>query len=113
MGQLRLRFNKWWMRYYVNGRRIEESSGTDKKHEATRIMKEREGAVAKGETVDPRARRITFDQAAADVVTDYRTNGKRSIKDAERRIKLHLTPFFGHRRMANINGARASRSVQR
>jgi hypothetical protein len=19
MGQLRLRFNKWWMRYYVNG----------------------------------------------------------------------------------------------
>jgi hypothetical protein len=22
MGQLRLRFNKWWMRYYVNSRRL-------------------------------------------------------------------------------------------
>ncbi len=37
-----------------------------------------------------------------DVVLDYRVNGKRSLVDVERRIQLHLTPFFGGRRMISI-----------
>jgi integrase len=40
--------------------------------------------------------------AVADVVLDYQTNGKRSLSHVERRIKLHLEPFFGGRRMANM-----------
>jgi hypothetical protein len=47
----------------------------------------------------PKAR---FEAAVADVVNDYKTNGKRSLAHVERRIALHLTPYFGGRRMAAI-----------
>ena len=49
--------------------------------------------------------RIRFDEAASDVLTDYRTNGKRSLDDVERRIEKHLRPYFGNRRMASITTA--------
>ena len=35
-------------------------------------------------------------------MTDYTVNGKRSLRDVTRRIRLHLEPFFGGRRMASI-----------
>jgi integrase len=38
-------------------------------------------------------------------LNDYRTNRKRSLDDVERRIKKHLTPFFGNRPMASITTA--------
>jgi hypothetical protein len=36
------------------------------------------------------------------VLNDYRTNRKRSLEDVERRIELHVKPFFGNRRIAAI-----------
>jgi hypothetical protein len=39
------------------------------------------------------------------VINDYRTNGKRSLHDVQRRISKHLTPFFGGRSMAAITTA--------
>jgi integrase len=45
---------------------------------------------------------LRFEEAAADVLTDYQVNGKRSLRVVERRIRKHLTPFFGGRRMSTI-----------
>jgi integrase len=53
----------------------------------------------------PKVGRIRFEEAAKDVLNDYRTNRKRSLDDVERRIELHLKPFFGNRRMASITTA--------
>jgi len=53
----------------------------------------------------PKVGRIRFDEAAKDVINDYRTNRKRSLDDVERRIDLHLKPFFGNRKMASITTA--------
>jgi hypothetical protein len=44
MGQLRKRWNVWWIRYYRDGRRIEESSGTSSYDEAKTVLRTREGA---------------------------------------------------------------------
>ena len=49
--------------------------------------------------------RLRFEEAAADVVNGYKTNGKGSIDEVERRIAKHLAPFFGGRRMAAITTA--------
>ena len=60
---------------------------------------------ARSPTANPSPRRsgkFTFDDAVQDVVTDYRVNGKRTTEDVERRIALHLAPYFGGRRMAAI-----------
>ena len=105
MGQLCKRGNIWWVRYYRAGRRHEESSGSERKGDATRLLKLREGDIAKGVPVSAKVGRLGFDEAVADVVTDYRVNGKRSLPDVARRIRIHLAPFFGGHRMASITTA--------
>lgn len=102
MGQVKLRGGVWWVRYYRNGKRYEESSGSATKDVARDLLKKREGAHANGIPVTPQMARLTFDAAVADVMNDYRINGKTSVDCVERRIRLHLTPFFGGMRMQDI-----------
>ena len=86
MGQLRKRGSLWWIRYYRNGRRQEESRHSQKKSEAERLLKLREGDVARGVPITPRVGRLRFEEAAADMVTDYRVNRRRSQAELEQRI---------------------------
>ena len=94
-----------WIKYRQHGRVIRESTGTTKETVARRMLKVREGDVEHGIPIDPTMNRITFEEAAADVVNDYQANGKRSLKDATRRIALHLQPAFAGRRMIGITTA--------
>ena len=48
MGQLRKRGGVWWIRYYRNGQRHEESSRSDRKEVARDLVRRREGAIADG-----------------------------------------------------------------
>lgn len=105
MGELKQRGKVWWIRYYRNGKRHEESSGSEKKKTADDLLKVREGKIAEGLPITARIGQLRFDEAAADVVTDYRVNGKRSIAEVSRRIDKHLEPFFGGRRMVSITTA--------
>jgi integrase len=97
----------WTIRYYRNGKPYQESTKFKKgqKGKAQRLLKLREGDIANGVPVTSASVRLTFDQAVADVATDYRINGKRSLAHVERRIKLHLTPFFGGKRLSEITTA--------
>ena len=61
----------------------------------------------------PPRRRLTFRAAVRDVLDDYRMNRKRSLRDVERHVRLHLAPFFGRRRMATITTADVRRYVLR
>ena len=101
----------WWIRYYRNGRRYSESSHSTKKGEAITLLKQREGAVANGEPVTSKISRFLFGEAAADLLTEYRINNRRSTDEAARRIRKHLEPFFGGRRMTSINTADVRRFV--
>ena len=94
MGELRKRGNIWWVRYYRNGRRHEESSRSTKKGDGERLLRIREGDIAKGLPVTAKTGQLRFDEAAADVVSDYRVNGKKTLGQLERRIRLHLEPFL-------------------
>lgn len=105
MGQLKKRGRTWWIRYYRNGKRHEESSGSTKEGEAKRLLRLREGDIERGVATTPKVGRIRFEEAAADVINDCRTNRKRSLVDVERRIEKHLKPVFGGRRMATITTA--------
>jgi len=102
VGQIRKRGRFYQIRYYRNGQRIEESTGFEKYEEARDLLKKQEGAVADGVPITAKSTRLTFDDAAADVVTDYKVNGKRSLEDLERRITLHLTPVFGGRKLSAV-----------
>lgn len=102
MGEVRKRGNIWWIRYYRNGRRHEESSKSTKKGAADRLLKIREGEIAKGVPVSAKAGQLRFDEAVDTVLEDYRINGKKSLPSVERRYRLHLEPFFGGRKLASL-----------
>ncbi len=91
----------WWIKYYRDGRPIRESTGTDKEGEARRILRHREGDLAVGRPVFPRADRIRFEELALDFLNDYRVNGKRSVDRAERSVR-RLRAYFGGWRALNI-----------
>jgi integrase len=93
---------KLWIKYLQHGRVIRESTGTDNIVKARRILRDREGDIVKGVPVSPNIGKITFDEAAVDLLNDYSMNRKRTLDDAKRRIKKHLSPFFGNRRLITI-----------
>ena len=57
---------KLWIKYLQHGRVIRESTGTDNIVNARRILRDREGDVAKGVPVNPNVGKITFDEATTD-----------------------------------------------
>lgn len=105
MGELRQRGHVWWIRYYRNGRRYEESSGSTKKGVAIDLLRIREGDGAHGLPVTPNIGRLRFEELARDIEHEYRANGRKSLDHLKRRITRHLQPFFGGRRMAAVTTA--------
>jgi hypothetical protein len=97
----------WWIKYHQNGRAVRESTGTHKETAARRMLRSRKGAVEHGIPITPNAGRVTFEDAAQDVVNDYIANHRRSLSSVERRINKHLTPFFRGRRLASVTTADA------
>ena len=91
-----------WIKYLQHGRVIRESTHTNNIVKARRILRDREGDVEKGVPISPDVGRITFDDAAVDLLNDYSINRKKTYDDTRRRIKKHLSPFFGNRRMITI-----------
>src|SRR5437867_3059871 len=61
------------------------------------LLRDREGDIVKGVPVSPKMTRVHFDELAADMVTDYKVNEKRSLRDLEMRLKNHVLPFFASR----------------
>jgi len=89
------------MKYYVNGRPVRESTGTEKETEARKVLKTKDGRAASGQPLLPRTDRITYDELAADLVRHYRTTGERDLGEAGRRL-THLARFFTGRRVVTI-----------
>ena len=95
-------FPTWWIKYQANGRSVRESTGTTKVTVARRMLRDREGCVERGIPINPKQNRITFEEATENILNDYKANGKRSVAEVERRIRLHLAPVFRRRRVAGI-----------
>jgi hypothetical protein len=67
MGQIRKRGGVYWIRYYRNGRRFEESARTDKWETARDLLRTKEGQIANGLPVSTKIGRLRFEDAAADL----------------------------------------------
>ena len=92
----------WWIQYSRDGRAFGESSRSRKRADAVRLLRRREGDIERGLPITPKVGRLRFEEAAADIVNDYIINKRRSLDELERRIRLHLLPYFRRRRMAGI-----------
>jgi len=101
----------WWIGYVSGGKRRVESTSSTRMEDAKAALRLRLGDVEKGVPVTPKLGRLTWEQAVEDVINDFTTNGKRSLKVVQRRIAKHLTPFFGGRRLMNITTADIRRYI--
>ena len=102
----------WMIRYYRDGRRIDESARSPDKTDAKKLLRQREADIDRGLPLGPNVGRVRFEEAATDIQNEYRTNRRRTLGHVERRLRKHLTPFFGGRRMAAITSADVRTFVQ-
>ena len=103
----------WWIKYQVDGRPQCVSAGSPNKKVAQDLLRAREGDVVNGLPVTAVIGTVRFDEAAEDLLTDYRTNGRRSLRTLTLRVTKHLTPFFGGRPMTAIGTALVRHFVAR
>jgi integrase len=95
MGAIYKRGNVYWLKYYAHGKPIRESTGSDKKAVAKNMLKAREGEIAQGKTPSVYFEKVTFDELAEALLTDYQVNGRKSAYTVEKMINKHLIPCFG------------------
>jgi len=112
MGCIYRRGKIWWLKYYKNGKPYCESSRTDCKEAAGRLLKRREGEIAKGELPGIYFDRVRFEELAEDFLTDYKVNGRKSLDKAERSVR-NLSEAFGGMRIPQITTARIKAYVAR
>jgi integrase len=92
----------FWISYKAaDGRRVKESSGSQRKGDAERLLDSRNGSRIHNLPVVKNAERLMFTEGAQLFIDDYVTN-KRDTKKAKGKIDNHLLPFFGGMRMVGI-----------
>lgn len=100
----------WWIAYTVSsGNRPQESSGSTRREDAERLLARRQGEIVTGKFVGLQPERITFAQLSQEILDDYAENNRRSLAWVERRLRLHLLPFFGPLRAAEFSSDHVKR----
>ncbi len=85
----------WYLKYYVNGKPVEASSGTDDYDEAVGMLKKRMAAAIDRPDYSDQPERVRMGQLFDFLVDDYRYKARKSTYDTEHRVNAHLRPFFG------------------
>jgi integrase len=98
----RIERRTWMLKYYKNGIAIRESSGTTNEREARRLLRDKETDRDRGLPVGGEVGKIHWEDAAADLITDYDNNEQSSVTAVRYRLRLHLTPVFAGALMAEI-----------
>jgi hypothetical protein len=102
-GSVYLRGRIWWVTYSNNGKKVCESSGSDKAPEARNFLRKRLGEIVTGHFIGPDAERVMVAELADDVVTDDKVNEQDSLDKAERSAK-RIKEFFGKAKAHSVKG---------
>ncbi len=106
-GSLRLRGRIWWIRYWVRGGQVQESSGSPERLVAERLLQRRLVALEDGQDVRPQVEKTRFDDLLQLIRDDYLVNGRRSAERLETSIK-HLKEEFAGFKAINITADRVN-----
>ena len=97
MGYIYKRGDVFWIKYYRHGKPYRESAKSEKITEAQRLLKKREGEIAEGKLPGIYFDRVTFDELAKDLLTDYTVNGRDTLKRLQWSIGCLKESFEGMR----------------
>jgi len=92
-----------WIKYYCAGKPVRESSRTADPAKAAKILRQRIAQIERGDPVGPQVDKICIADLAEELLRDYQVNNRKSRADVEARWRLHLEPFFGSTRAAQLS----------
>ena len=95
MGSIYKRGQKWWIKYFQNGKCIRESSKSDKKMVAKKLLEIREGEIAQGKLPSIIFEKVNLDELIGDFLKNYEINKRKSIARAKQSVS-HLLQYFGN-----------------
>jgi integrase len=101
MGRIYKRGGTYWLQYSHRGHVYRESSHSDRETVARKLLKKRLGEIGIQKFIGPTEERMTFEDLAAALLTDYEINAKRSIGAARLSVR-HLRSYFGTDRAVDI-----------
>lgn len=99
----------WYVAYYADGRRKQESAGTTNEAEAGRVLQRKLNQAAQGHWVG--SARVKINDLLADLLTDYAVRRLSSLKT----VKAHmprLRKTFGHLKPTRVTRPALMRAVQ-
>jgi integrase len=99
-GSVRLRGRIWWIRYMVGRKTYEESSGSEKRSVAEKLLERRQAELGLGVFVGPNVKRTRFEHLAQMIRDDYALQGRRSTERLEISLAHLALQFSGTRAMA-------------
>jgi hypothetical protein len=102
MGRVFKRGRLWHIAFYHRGEEIRESSESESEAAARKLLKRRLAETQTGRFIADEEK-VTFDNLADGLVTDYKLNGHRSLKSAALNNIKHLRAFFGFDRAIDIS----------
>jgi integrase len=100
-----------WIKYHRNGIPIRESARTTKRKEAEKLLRTRLAAICTGTFAGLKIEKVCTSELADDLIREYRVNRRKSIDDLQARWKLHLEPFFGAQRAAQVTSSLVTQYV--
>ena len=117
-GRLWLKGKIWWMQYYVHGRQVRESSRSEKKIVAERLMEKRLSEKRAGVLRVTTAERLRYEQMRDGLYAKYRNNGNRSLRRSAKDgrewvagVHPHLDSFFAGWRASEITTSAMRRFI--
>jgi integrase len=92
----------WFLKYYVQGKPVRVSSGTEDREEAVRMLRQRIAKASRYVDYSEQIERVLVDQLLDLLIEDYRFNKRSSTYDLELRVDKHLRPFFGQKKVGDV-----------
>lgn len=86
----------WWISFYADGQQIRESSESEKRADAVKLLAKRLHEVATGAYISSAPANIQVGALLKLVIEDYKEYGLRSLSHVRFRIRKHLEPILGH-----------------
>ena len=111
MGRIFKRGSVYWVAYYHRGKEYRESTHSENENQAGKLLKQRVGEMSRGHLIGPSEEKMSFEDLASILLTDYEINGKRSIESIRLSIR-HLRERFGLGRAIDITPDRIAAYVR-
>src|SRR5712692_734180 len=104
--------NTWQLDYPGPNGRVRATIHVSTQAEAERVLKQREGDIARGRPLFTSADKVTFDELTTLVVRDYELNDKRSVGKTKKNVE-RLQEFFGGWRAVNVTATAVGTYIEK